>query len=95
VALQVERHGRALVAEHLLNGVHIRAGRDGQGRGRVASSCGQRFGCSCQCGALECLRPHDGPLDAQAALRKDRADRERRLEGLAVALLIALGERDA
>ena len=34
-------------------------------------------------------------LDAQAALRKERADRERRLEGLAVAVLTALGERDA
>jgi hypothetical protein len=34
-------------------------------------------------------------LYAQAALRKDRADRERRLEGLAVAVLTALGERDA
>ena len=33
-------------------------------------------------------------LDAQAALRKERADRERRLEGLAVAVLTALGERD-
>ena len=32
---------------------------------------------------------------AKAALRKDRADRERRLEGLAVAVLTALGERDA
>jgi hypothetical protein len=34
-------------------------------------------------------------LDARAALRKERADRERRLEGLAVAVLSALGERDA
>ena len=34
-------------------------------------------------------------LDAQAVLRKKRADRERRLEGLAVAVLTALGERDA
>ena len=34
-------------------------------------------------------------LDAQAVLRKERADRERRLEGLAVAVLTALGERDA
>jgi hypothetical protein len=34
-------------------------------------------------------------LDAQAALRKERADRERRLEALAVAVLTALGERDA
>ena len=33
-------------------------------------------------------------LDAQAALRKERADRERRLEGLVVAVLSALGERD-
>ena len=33
-------------------------------------------------------------LDAQAVLRKKRADRERRLEGLAVAVLTALGERD-
>jgi hypothetical protein len=32
--------------------------------------------------------------DAQAALRKERADRERRLEGLAVAVLTALDERD-
>jgi hypothetical protein len=34
-------------------------------------------------------------LDAQAARRKERADRERRLEDLAVAVLTALGERDA
>jgi hypothetical protein len=34
-------------------------------------------------------------LDAQAALRKERADRERRLEKLAVAVLTALGEREA
>ena len=33
-------------------------------------------------------------LDAQAARRKQRADRERRLEALAVAVLTALGERD-
>ena len=33
-------------------------------------------------------------VDAQAARRKERADRERRLEGLAVAVLTALGERD-
>ena len=32
---------------------------------------------------------------AKAALRKDRADREPRLEGLAVAVLTALGEGDA
>ena len=34
-------------------------------------------------------------LDAQAVLRKERADRERRLEALAVAVLSAIGERDA
>ena len=34
-------------------------------------------------------------LEAQAERRKQRADRERRLEGLAVAVLTALGERDA
>jgi Ferritin-like len=34
-------------------------------------------------------------LDARAVLRKERVDRERRLEGLAVAVLTALGERDA
>jgi hypothetical protein len=34
-------------------------------------------------------------LDGQAVLRKERADRERRLESLAVAVLTALGERDA
>src|SRR5512132_1757898 len=34
-------------------------------------------------------------LDAQAALRKARADRERRREALAVVGLTALGERDA
>jgi hypothetical protein len=34
-------------------------------------------------------------LDAQSVLRKERVDRERRLEGLAVAALTALGERDA
>jgi hypothetical protein len=33
-------------------------------------------------------------LDVQAALRKERADRERRLEALAVAVLTALAERD-
>jgi hypothetical protein len=33
-------------------------------------------------------------LDAQAVVRKVRADRERRLEDLAVEVLIALGERD-
>ena len=33
-------------------------------------------------------------LDAQAVRRKERADRERRLEALAVAVLTALGERD-
>lgn len=33
-------------------------------------------------------------LAAQAVLRKQRADRERRLEGLAVNVLTALGERD-
>jgi hypothetical protein len=34
-------------------------------------------------------------LDAQAVLRKERAERERRLEGLAVAVLTARAERDA
>ncbi len=34
-------------------------------------------------------------LDAQAVLRKERADRERRLEALAIAVLTALGERDS
>ena len=34
-------------------------------------------------------------LDAQAVRRKQRVDRERRLEGLAVTALTALGERDA
>ena len=34
-------------------------------------------------------------LDTQAVLHKERADRERRLEGLAVSVLTALGERDA
>ena len=33
-------------------------------------------------------------LDAQAVRRKERADRERRLEESAVAVLTALGERD-
>ena len=33
-------------------------------------------------------------LGAQAARRKERADRERRLEGLAVAVLTALRKRD-
>jgi hypothetical protein len=33
-------------------------------------------------------------LDAQAVRRKERADRQRRLEALAVAVLTALGERD-
>jgi hypothetical protein len=33
-------------------------------------------------------------LDAQAARRKERADREHRLEALAVAVLTAFGERD-
>jgi hypothetical protein len=34
-------------------------------------------------------------LDAQAALRKQRIDRDRRLGSLAIAVLTALGERDA
>ena len=34
-------------------------------------------------------------LDAQAVLRRERADQERRLEALAVAAVTALGERDA
>ena len=34
-------------------------------------------------------------LDAQAVLRKDRADRDRRLEALAVDVLTALGEGNA
>jgi hypothetical protein len=33
-------------------------------------------------------------LDAHAVLRKERADRERRLDRLAVEVLTALGERD-
>jgi hypothetical protein len=33
-------------------------------------------------------------LDAQAVRRKERVDRQRRLEALAVAVLTALGERD-
>ena len=33
-------------------------------------------------------------LDAQAVIRKERADRERRIESLAVAVLTAIGERD-
>lgn len=33
-------------------------------------------------------------MDAQPVLRKQRADRERRLVGLAVEVLTALGERD-
>src|SRR5688500_5120544 len=34
-------------------------------------------------------------LDAQAVLRKERADRERRVEAVAVGVLTARGERDA
>ena len=34
-------------------------------------------------------------LDTQAVLRKERADREHRLEALAVVVLAALAERDA
>ena len=34
-------------------------------------------------------------LDAQAVRPKERADRERRIEGLAVEVMTALGERDA
>ena len=34
-------------------------------------------------------------LDARAVRRKERAERERRLEGLAVEVMTALGERDA
>jgi hypothetical protein len=34
-------------------------------------------------------------LDTQAVLRKERADREHRLEALAVVVLTALAERDA
>src|SRR4029453_12100575 len=37
----------------------------------------------------------DHHRDAQAVLRKERADRERRLEALAVGALTALAERDA
>ena len=33
-------------------------------------------------------------LDAQGARRKERANRQRRLEGLAVEVMTALGERD-
>jgi hypothetical protein len=33
-------------------------------------------------------------LDAQAVLRRERSDRERRLEWLAVEVLTAIGERD-
>ena len=39
--------------------------------------------------------PRRSALDTQAVLRKERADRERRLGALAVAVLTALGERDA
>lgn len=35
-----------------------------------------------------------GGVGCQAVRRKERADRERRLEGLAVAVLTAIGERD-
>ena len=55
------------MAEHLLHDLHIRAASDGEAGGgvaqlvRVKAGNLQRFGCSCQCGALECLRPHDGP----------------------------------
>jgi hypothetical protein len=35
------------------------------------------------------------PVDAQALFRKEGADRERRLESLAIDLLTALAERDA
>jgi hypothetical protein len=38
--------------------------------------------------------PRRSALNAQAVLRKQRADRERRLEALAVEVLTALGERD-
>lgn len=34
-------------------------------------------------------------LDAQSKRRRERAEREKRLEGLAVAVLVAVGERDA
>jgi hypothetical protein len=34
-------------------------------------------------------------LEIQVALRRERADRERRLEALAITVLTALGERDA
>jgi hypothetical protein len=34
-------------------------------------------------------------LDAQAKRRRERAEREKRLEGLAVRVLVAVGERDA
>lgn len=34
-------------------------------------------------------------LDAQAVRHKERAERERRIEGLAVEVMTALGERDA
>ena len=35
---------------------------------------------------------HRSALDTQGARRKERADRERRLEGLALGVLTALGE---
>jgi hypothetical protein len=34
-------------------------------------------------------------LDGQATRRRERADRERRIDGLAATMLTALGERDA
>jgi hypothetical protein len=39
-------------------------------------------------------RARRSALYAQAVLRKERAERERRLEGLAVEVMTALGERD-
>ncbi|HET9565582.1 MAG TPA: hypothetical protein VFP27_14015 [Mycobacterium sp.] len=39
-------------------------------------------------------RARRSALDAQAVLRKESAERERRLEGLAVEVMTALGERD-
>jgi hypothetical protein len=41
------------------------------------------------------LAARGSAVDAQAVPRQERADRERRLEALAVSVLTALGERDA
>jgi hypothetical protein len=64
VPVLIERHRRRVVAKHLLHHLHIGAGCDSQGRGRVPSLVrvetrnAQTLGCLSQRRRLERLRPH-------------------------------------